>query len=105
MHAGFAQCAAFDQDAIDIGGVEKNSERKKTKIAMRCERSYGGLNASAYLVERFDRRTAGIGRRLEHERRYGGDQQCQKNIWSSNASAESGQPWLKTTGCPVPQSL
>ena len=22
MHAGFAQCAAFDQDAIDIGGVE-----------------------------------------------------------------------------------
>jgi hypothetical protein len=23
MHAGFAQCAAFDQDAIDIGGVEK----------------------------------------------------------------------------------
>jgi hypothetical protein len=43
MHAGFAQCAAFDQDAIDIGGVEKNSERKKTKIAMLCERSYDPL--------------------------------------------------------------
>jgi hypothetical protein len=43
MHAGFAQCAAFDQDVIDIGGVEKNSERKKTKIAMLCERSYDPL--------------------------------------------------------------
>jgi hypothetical protein len=25
--------------------------------------------------------------------------------WSSKASAVSGQPWLNTTGCPVPQSL
>ena len=29
MHAGLAQCAAFDQDAIDIGGKvgKYNSER------------------------------------------------------------------------------
>ena len=25
--------------------------------------------------------------------------------WSSQASAFSGQPWLNTTGCPLPQSL
>ena len=30
---------------------------------------------------------------------------AKKNICSSQASALSGQPWLKTTGCPVPQSL
>jgi hypothetical protein len=29
----------------------------------------------------------------------------EKNIWSSKASEVRGQPWLKTTGCPVPQSL
>jgi hypothetical protein len=27
------------------------------------------------------------------------------NIWSSQASALSGQPWLKTTCRPLPQSL
>jgi hypothetical protein len=27
------------------------------------------------------------------------------NSWPSQASAFSGQPWLKTTGCPDPQSL
>ena len=58
MHAGFAQCAAFDQDAIDIGGVEKNSERKKTKIAMLCERSYDPLKDA---VERGDERGAKFG--------------------------------------------
>ena len=26
-------------------------------------------------------------------------------IWQSQSSAESGQPWLNTTGCPLPQSL
>jgi hypothetical protein len=31
MHAGFAQCAAFDQDAIDIGGVRKIAKEKKLK--------------------------------------------------------------------------
>jgi hypothetical protein len=31
--------------------------------------------------------------------------EARKNIWSSKASALSGQPWLKTTGCPLPQSL
>ena len=30
---------------------------------------------------------------------------ARKNIWSSQASALSGQPWLKTTGCPLPKSL
>jgi hypothetical protein len=30
---------------------------------------------------------------------------ARKNIWSSKASALSGQPWLKTTGRPLPQSL
>ena len=31
--------------------------------------------------------------------------EARKNIWSSQASALSGQPWLNTTGWPVPQSL
>jgi hypothetical protein len=30
---------------------------------------------------------------------------ARKNIWSSNASEQSGHPWLKTTGWPLPQSL
>jgi hypothetical protein len=28
-----------------------------------------------------------------------------KFIWSSKSSEFKGQPWLKTTGCPDPQSL
>ena len=28
-----------------------------------------------------------------------------KIIWSSQASPLNGQPWLNTTGCPLPQSL
>ena len=31
--------------------------------------------------------------------------EARKSIWSSKASELSGQPWLKTTGWPVPQSL
>src|SRR5271154_1994213 len=27
------------------------------------------------------------------------------SIWVSQSSAESGQPWLNTMGCPEPQSL
>src|SRR5271170_2976260 len=30
---------------------------------------------------------------------------ARKIIWSSKASALSGQPWLKTTGWPSPQTL
>jgi hypothetical protein len=29
----------------------------------------------------------------------------EKNIWSSKASAETGQPWLKTKVCTLSQSL
>src|SRR5262249_43779961 len=60
------------------------------------------LHAAADRVEDVDRQAAGIRPASQHHRR---DRVARNIIWSSYASAPSGQPWLNTIGCPLPRTI